>query len=90
MTSIADYEEVLADHRRLVCELDVLLNGAGAARQASLCDIVSQVERETIRSRHYRAECFPADLPHGMHDFHLGQCGRCGARSPGSATREHP
>ncbi|MBG7009594.1 hypothetical protein I5G20_30120, partial [Pseudomonas aeruginosa] len=34
-----DYEEVLADHRRLVRELDVLLNGEeGAAKQASLCD----------------------------------------------------
>ncbi len=42
----ADYEEVLADHRRLVRELDVLLNGeAGAAKQASLCDIVSQVRQ---------------------------------------------
>lgn len=40
----SDYEEVLADHRRLVRELDVLLNGEdGAAKQASLCDIVAQV-----------------------------------------------
>jgi hypothetical protein len=39
-----DYEEVLADHRRLVRELDVALNGEeGAAKQASLCDIVAQV-----------------------------------------------
>lgn len=49
-----DYEEVLADHKRLVRELDVLLNGGGAARQASLCDIVSQVRRERIRSWGYR------------------------------------
>jgi len=44
---LADYEEVLAEHRRLTRELDVLLNGkAGAAiKQASLCDIVSQVSR---------------------------------------------
>ncbi len=42
---IADYEQVLADHRRLVRELDVLLNGEeGAAKQASLCDIVAQVQ----------------------------------------------
>lgn len=42
--TIADYEEVLADHRRLVRELDVLLNGEeGAAKQASLCDIVAQL-----------------------------------------------
>ena len=39
-----DYEEVLEDHRRLVRELDVLINGeAGAAKQASLCDIVAQI-----------------------------------------------
>ena len=43
--SVADYEEVLADHRRLVREMDVLLNGDGAAKQASLCDIVAQVAR---------------------------------------------
>src|SRR5437764_9515069 len=48
----ADYEEVLADHRRLVRELDVLLNGeAGASRQASLVDIVAQIagERDAMR-----------------------------------------
>lgn len=40
----ADIDAVLADHKRLVRELDVLLNGeAGAAEQASLCDIVAQV-----------------------------------------------
>ena len=40
---IADYEEVNEDKKRLVRELDVLLNGDGAAKQASLCDIVSQL-----------------------------------------------
>ncbi|MFU1938859.1 hypothetical protein ACLQ8Z_03425 [Bordetella hinzii] len=49
--TIADYEEVLTDHRRLVRELDVLLNGDGAAQQASLCDIVSQVRRERIKAQ---------------------------------------
>jgi hypothetical protein len=44
--SISDYEAVLADHNRLVRELDVALNGEdGAAKQASLCDIVLQVRR---------------------------------------------
>lgn len=53
--SVADYEEVLADHRRLVRELDVLLNGErGAAKQASLCDIVSQVQHERIRAPQYK------------------------------------
>ena len=38
------YKEVYTDHQRLVRELDVLLNGDGAAPQASLCDIVAQVK----------------------------------------------
>jgi hypothetical protein len=45
-----DYKEVLADKHRLIRELDVLLNGSGAAQQASLIDIISQVRRENIRS----------------------------------------
>lgn len=42
--TIADYEECIKDTQRLVRELDVALNGDQAARQASLCDIVSQVK----------------------------------------------
>ncbi len=45
----ADYEEALESNRVLVRELDVLLNGEdGAAKQASLCDIVSQVRRQGV------------------------------------------
>lgn len=41
--------EVIADHNRLVRELDVLLNGEdGAAQQASLCDIVAQVRKHGV------------------------------------------
>ena len=41
---MSDVAAVQMDHNRLVRELDVLLNGeAGAAQQASLCDIVAQV-----------------------------------------------
>lgn len=36
----ADYEDVLHDQRRLVRELDVMMNGSAAAKQASLCDVV--------------------------------------------------
>lgn len=50
------YEEVLTDHRRLVRELDVLLNGeAGAAMQASLVDIVSQVRTVKQSAKEMRA-----------------------------------
>ena len=41
---LADYEEVNEDKKRLVREIDVILNGEdGAAKQASLCDIVAQL-----------------------------------------------
>lgn len=43
-TAPAPGEWIAADDvRRLVRELDIALNGEGAARQASLCDIVAQV-----------------------------------------------
>lgn len=41
--TIADYKEVIADHKRLVREIDVILNGEGAALQASLIDLVDQI-----------------------------------------------
>lgn len=45
-SEIANHERVHASHQRLVRELDVILNGeAGAAPQASLCDVVDQVRR---------------------------------------------
>jgi hypothetical protein len=43
----AEIEQEASDYRRLVRELDVALNGeAGAAQQASLCDLVAQVRRQ--------------------------------------------
>lgn len=41
---LSAYKEAEADKQRLVRDLDVLLNGKEAAQQASLCDIVSQVQ----------------------------------------------
>ncbi len=43
-----DYEEVIADHKRLVRELDVIINGDNAAQQASLCDIVAQLRSSPL------------------------------------------
>ena len=40
--------EVLEDKRRLTKDLDVILNGEGAAKQASLCDIVAQLRKTRI------------------------------------------
>jgi hypothetical protein len=49
--AIRDLERVAADHKRLVRRLDVLLNGInGAAKQASLCDIVAQIESQAFQS----------------------------------------
>lgn len=47
--TIADYEEVLFNYRKMVRELDVLLNGEeGAAPAASLGDILAQVKLKGI------------------------------------------
>lgn len=46
-----DYAAVLADRDRLVRELDVLLNGENAAKQASLCDLVAQVKQMAAMSQ---------------------------------------
>ena len=45
------YEDVHTDHRRLVKELDTQLNGENGAKQASLCDIVAQVNKCTITEK---------------------------------------
>lgn len=42
----AEIEEERKDKRRLVRELDVIWNGDGAAKQASLCDVVGQIANE--------------------------------------------
>lgn len=47
--AIHDLLAVQQDADRLVRELDVLLNGeAGAAKQASLCDLVAQVAKDGV------------------------------------------
>jgi hypothetical protein len=44
---LADHEEVHADKRRLVREIDVIMHGDGAAKQASLCDLVVPIQKLT-------------------------------------------
>jgi hypothetical protein len=52
--------DTMDDHKRLVRELDVLLNGeVGAAQQASLCDIVAQVSRVARSLKTQRAGLLP-------------------------------
>lgn len=42
---LGDYREMVAEWRDLTRRLDVALNGDGAAKQASLCDLVAQFEK---------------------------------------------
>lgn len=64
--SQSDYEAVLADHKRLVRELDVLLNGEdGAAQQAFLVDLVAQVRRQGIRAALPSQSALPPEI-HGL------------------------
>lgn len=54
--TIADYEQTLADHRQLVREIDVILNGEdGAAKQASLCDLMGDIKRHKACLDEYEA-----------------------------------
>jgi hypothetical protein len=56
--TIADYEEVLADKRRLVRDLDCALHGEGnTAKQASLCDLI-----EPARALKTRADALQAEV----------------------------
>jgi len=68
-----DLQEVIDDYRRLTRELDVALNGDGAAKQASLCDIVAQVkrERETPKVASQSAE----ELAYKLADHGTIHCG---------------
>lgn len=48
--AISDYEETLADQKRLVREIDVIMNGEAAAPQAGLCDLVGQIKELVHRA----------------------------------------
>lgn len=53
---VKDYEEVLADKRRLAREIDIALHGEeGAAKQASLCDLVEPARRLRARVKELEA-----------------------------------
>lgn len=42
--TIVDFESAYTDYKRLVREIDVIINGEdGAAKQASLCDLMGQI-----------------------------------------------
>lgn len=42
--TIRDYKEANEDKKRLTREIDVIINGDGAAQQASLCDVVGDIK----------------------------------------------
>lgn len=45
--TVQDYKDVIDDHKRLVKELDIIINGRNAAESPSLCDLVSQLKQPT-------------------------------------------
>ena len=51
---LADYEEWAADVKRLTRKLDVEMHGDGAAKQASLCDLIGSAK--ALRARLEEAE----------------------------------
>jgi len=52
VAQLRDHEEAHIDKQRLVREIDVILNGEeGAAEQASLCDLVGQIQTLVARVR---------------------------------------
>lgn len=56
MTTKADYEEVLRDHRRLAREIDIAMHGKDkAAKQASLCALVPLAKRMRTQNIQLRA-----------------------------------
>ncbi len=63
------YEEVSQSQRQLVRELDVLLNGDNAAKQASLADIVSQLRSEPAgKLLGFVNADYVSDVLHGGYD----------------------
>ena len=68
---VGDYEEVLDSHRENVRLIDVAMNGeAGAAKQASLCDLIEQArrmayEREQFERRLIAIVATCAPVPRG-------------------------
>lgn len=68
-------EEVLADHDRLVRELDVLINGPGAAQAPKLVDIVAQLHRMN-REMSAMTAALKAQRPETGHPMECG-CAEC-------------
>jgi len=53
-TELEGLYRVMDYQRQLVRELDIALNGAGAAQQATLADLLSQVKAEGIKSPNFK------------------------------------
>lgn len=71
---IADYEEVLADKRRLAREIDTAMHGEdGAAKQPSLCDLVQPAK--WLRERADAADKRVAELEEALKPFSEGGYG---------------
>jgi len=52
---LADYKEVNEDKKRLAREIDIIISGeSGAAKQASLCDLVAPIQKIVAELEKYR------------------------------------
>lgn len=57
--ALSDYEACLASHRKVVRDLDMIINGDAAAQQASLIDLLPQVSKlveNQLKWRNIRAK----------------------------------
>jgi len=53
---IEGHQEAYEDHKRLVREIDVIINGDGAAQQASLCDVVGCIRAVVAENARLNSE----------------------------------
>lgn len=82
--AIEAYQECYVDHQRLVREIDVIISGEdGAAKQASLCDLVGQIKgimadllkqkSEIVRLLYVAGSLHPWDIAEALCTAELGE-----------------
>ena len=83
----SDYEDVLADKRRLTRELDVALHGEeGAAKQASLCDLIEPAKKMRAANARMREalEWIDQYVGEGISDKEIRNCISAALQGDGS------
>jgi hypothetical protein len=79
---VADYEEVLADKKRLAREIDIAIHGEPSAAQPSLCDLIGPIRelRTQVAERDERLTIMEFILEDAQPDCELKQGFHCGVR----------